>query len=316
MIFIDAAQGILTILVMISVGYVLTSKGWFNEEIASLFSKLVVNISLPALMISNLMDTFTKDKLLHYGMGSLAAFASILIAYILAIGLARLLNIDKNRRGAFVALFAFSNTIFIGLPVNQCLFGDKAIPYVLLYYVANTSLFWTMGIYGIARDGNNGDRLPVLSLETIKKIFSPALMGFITGIVFIFLGIKLPRFVMDTFKYIGNLTTPLSMFFIGIVIHDMTVKDIKFDNKVLALLIGRFIISPLLAFAVLYFLPLEILMKKVFIIQSSLPVMTQISIVSRAYGSDHKFAAMMITITTVLSLLVIPFYMYIMNGIF
>lgn len=316
MVFIDAAQSILTIIIMISTGYVLTSKGWFDEKTSALFSRIVVNISLPALMISNLTSTFTKDKLLHYGLGSVAAFISILIAYILAIGMAYLLSIDKNKKGIFAALFAFSNTIFIGLPVNQCLFGDKAIPYVLLYYVANTSLFWTVGIYGIARDGNNGASLPLFSMDTIKKIFSPALLGFIVGIVLILLNIKLPRFVADTLKYVGSLTTPLSMFFIGIVIHEMSIRDIKFDSRVFILLIGRFIISPLLAFAILYTLPLDLLLKKVFIIQSSLPVMTQISIVSRAFNSDHKFAAMMITLTTILSLLVIPFYMSIMNGIF
>jgi len=305
----SAAQGILTILIMIFTGYILTAKGWFDDKAAALFSRIVVNVSLPALMISNLMSTFTRDKLLHYGLGSLAAFISIFIAYILALAVSYIFKIGNNERGLFAALFAFSNTIFIGIPVNQSLFGDKAIPYVLLYYVANTSLFWTIGIYGIIKDGNRDERMPLFSPETVKKILSPALMGFITGVLLILMGIKLPRFAMDTFKYIGDLTTPLSMFFTGIVIHNTGIEHIKFDKKIFLLSIGRFIVSPLLAFAALHFFPLNPLMKRVFIIQSSLPVMTQIAIVSRAYNGDHRFAAMMVTLTTALSLLVIPIYM-------
>ena len=55
--------------------------------------------------------------------------------------------------GTFASMFTLSNTIFIGLPVNFVLFGEGSLPYVLLNYIANTSFFWTIGAYSIARDG-------------------------------------------------------------------------------------------------------------------------------------------------------------------
>lgn len=318
MILINSMQSVLTILIIILIGYVLSAKGWFDERTSSLFSKMVVNVSLPALMISNLMTTFDKDKLYSLSVGLVAPFVIMIFSYALSFFLGSLLKVESNKRGVFCALFAFSNTIFIGLPINQGLFGDKAVPYVLLYYIANTTLFWTLGAYGISTDDpakeNKNKLSSFFSTNTLKRIFSPPLMGFITALILIILGIQLPSFIMDTCKYIGNLTTPLSMFFIGIVIHSVNLKDLKFNRETLLILFGRFIFSPVLALILLSYFPVDnILMKRVFVVQTSLPVMTQISIVAKAYNSDHKFAAIMATLTTAASLIIIPVYMYIMN---
>ncbi len=43
-------------------------------------------------------------------------------------------------------MFAFSNSVFIGVPVSRALFGEAVLPYTLLYYLANTSLFWGRGL--------------------------------------------------------------------------------------------------------------------------------------------------------------------------
>lgn len=321
MVILNAMQSVLTILSMVALGYILTHRGWFDDKISNVFSKLVTTVSLPALMISNLTSSFDKKTLTQLGSGFLIPFAIIVISYIIGLLIAKPLGIPKNQRGVFTALLSFSNTIFIGLPVNQSLFGDTAVPYVLLYYIANTTIFWTVGIYGIGLDGKDpkdsnskGGFLSLLSLATLKKIFSPALGGFAVGIIVILLDIKLPAFVLDTCKYIGNLTTPLSMLFTGIVIYTIDLKKIKFDLKMFILLLGRFLLAPMLALAVVYYLPFgDVLMKKVFVIQTALPVMTQISIVAKSYGADHEYAAIMVTLTTIASLIIIPLYMYIIT---
>ncbi|WZK65885.1 hypothetical protein V3472_12050 [Lacticaseibacillus rhamnosus] len=49
-------------------------------------------------------------------------------------------------------MFVNANTIFIGLPLNLALFGDKAVPYFLMYYVVNTVSTWTVGAFIMAWD--------------------------------------------------------------------------------------------------------------------------------------------------------------------
>lgn len=307
----DAVQGVLTVLSMILLGYVLSRRGWFEGQTSGLFSKLVIKVSLPALIVSNLLNTFDKAMLLEAGMGVLVPMVCMLLLYGVGLLLARILNMPSYNRGIFVAMFAFSNTIFVGLPINVALFGEESTIYALLYYFANTALFWTIGIGGMLQSNGKGNGLSISG--RLKNFMSPPLISFIFSLLLIFLNISLPRFVMDALKYIGNLTTPLSMLYIGMVVNSVAVEEVKFNKDMLAILLGRFVMAPLLILIFMYFLPLPVLMKKVFVIQASMPTMTQIAIVSQAYGTDYKYAATMVTVTTVASLFFIPLYMIVLN---
>ncbi|QXE21129.1 AEC family transporter [Clostridium sp. 001] len=309
MVVLNAIGSVLSIVIMICTGCVLTKFKWLNENISKVFSKLVCNVALPCLMISNLMGNFTRDKLDHIGKGLIIPVLSMAIGYILAILISKIIKVKKERTGTFRSMFFVSNSIFIGLPINLALFGSKSVPYVLLYYIANTTFFWTIGAYGISSDGQADKKTSIFSKETLNRIFSPPLMGFIIAMIFIFCGIKLPKFVMDTCKYFGDMTTPLSMLFIGITIYYVDIKKMKMSKDIFFVLIGRFIISPVLIIFLAGFFPIPELMKKVFIIQAAMPVMTNTSIVAKAYGADYEYAAVVTSLTTALSLLVIPIYM-------
>ncbi|MFZ5353063.1 MAG: AEC family transporter [Bacillota bacterium] len=314
MVIINALQSVLTVVIVIFLGYILTARKWFDDSTGRLFSKLVVNISLPAMMISNIMTSFKREDLQNAGRGIVIPFISMLIVYIAAAVLSRLFNINKGRRGLFETMFFVSNTIFIGMPVNIALFGEQSVPYVLLYYIANTTLFWTYGIGKIKNDaGHEPDKL--FTTSTLKKIMSPPLMGFAAGVVLVLLNVQLPKFIMDSCKYIGNLTTPLSLLFIGITFHSIDLKEIRPSMDMGLLLLGRFVISPLTVYALSLLIPIPVLMTKVFIIQSAMPVIVNAAVTSRAFGADYKFATIMVTVTTIASLLFIPIYMLLLSGL-
>lgn len=313
-VILNAFESVLSIVAMIALGYYLTRRGLFDEGVAKLFTKLVVNVSLPAMMVSNLLTVFDREKLYSAGKGIIIPFASILICYGAAMLIALLIKVKPERKGIFQAMFFASNTIFMGMPVNLALFGEQSTPYVLFYYAANTSLFWTLGIYSISRD-KDGCEDRIFSIGTAKRIFSPPLLGLLAGLLLVSLGIKLPGFIMDSCKYIGNLTTPLSLLFIGITFSTINIKGIKLDKDMAALLFGRFVFSPLVVYALARAIPIPSLMTKVFIIQSAMPVIAQSAITARAYDVDYRYATVMVTITTVLSVLFIPVYMVLMSGI-
>lgn len=314
MVILQSVQSILSIMLMISLGYVLTSRGWFDENSSTLLVKLVVKLSLPLLMIHDLMNNFNKENLLASAGGLLVPFLSIAFCYLLSFVTAKFAKIPTERQGVFRSMFFNSNTIFMGLPINLALFGENSIPYVLLYYIANTVYFWTFGVYEINRDGNGGYK-KLFSMETVKEILSPPLISFLFAIVMILLGIRLPSFIMDTFRYVGNLTTPISMLFIGITIHSIDLKTIKISKDMLVLFAGRFIISPISIILLTLFFPLPTLMRNVFVIQAAMPVMTNTAIISRAYDADSKYVAVMIAATTIATLFVIPVYRVLLNQI-
>lgn len=314
MVIFRSLESILSIIIIISLGYYLTARRWFNDETSSLLTKLVTRISLPAYMVVNLVTTFDRAKLHELSGGLVIPAASILLSYFIGIALSRLLDIPPGRRGTFQTMFCISNTIFIGLPVNLALFGEKSIPYALLYYIANTVFFWTAGVYSISRDGD-GRETGLFSPATLRKVFSPPLLGFLLGIVLVVLELPLPGFVLDTGKYLGNLTTPLSMLFIGIAIHAVDFRTIRFSKDMAALMFGRMLVTPVLIILLSHFVSAPLLMKEVFIIQASLPIMTQVSIIARTYNADHEYAAIMTTATTLQAIVSIPLFMHFIDKI-
>lgn len=315
----NALQSVLSVILMIALGFILAKRRWFEGGASALISRLVVSVALPAYMISNLMGGYDRAELLSMLPGLPIPFAVMLACFAIASCLAALLRVPAARKGTFTTLFALSNTIFIGLPVNLMLFGDASLSYVLLYYISNTVLFWTIGVYGIARDGalrKGGQKPSLISVEGLKRILSPPLVAFIAAAVMILLGIRLPKSVMDLCKNLGAMTTPLSMLFIGIVISRVEWRKLRLERDHFVILAGRFLLSPLLLTLIVRWLDLPLLMKQVFLIQASMPAMTQIPILAEAYGADAEYAGIGTSLTTVLSLVTIPAYMGLVGLVF
>lgn len=309
-IFLRSISGILVILGMILVGFVIGEKGWFDDKSRGLLAKLVTQVALPCYMLYTITQRFTAAALLKMLPELRFPALSMVILLGIATAVARIFAVRQDRRGLFISMFFNSNTIFVGLPINQALFGDASIPYVLIYYMCNTTFFWTLGTYLIQRDGEGEAQFDLKT--SLKKVFSPPLMGFLLGLVMVMLQIKLPAFLASDLQYLGNLTTPLSMIFIGLSVSHVGVKQLVLGKEQLLILLGRFLVAPLLMASIVYWLPLPSLMKQVFIIQSAMPVMTNAPVVARLYGADSDYAAVMVTETTLATMVVIPFLMLLM----
>lgn len=309
-IFLKSISGILVILGMILVGFVIGEKGWFDDKSRGLIAKLVTQIALPCYMLYTITQRFTAADLLKMLPALRFPALSMVVLLGIATAVARIFAVRQDRRGLFISMFFNSNTIFVGLPINQALFGDDSIPYVLIYYMCNTTFFWTLGTYLIQRDGEGEAQFDLKT--SVKKVFSPPLMGFILGLVLVMLQIKLPAFLASDLQYLGNLTTPLSMIFIGLSVSHVGVKQLVLGKEQLLILLGRFLVAPLLMATIVYWVPLPSLMKQVFIIQSAMPVMTNAPVVARLYGADSDYAAVMVTETTLATMVVIPILMLLM----
>ena len=309
-IFLRSISGILVILGMILVGFIIGEKGWFDDKSRGLLAKLVTQVALPCYMLYTITQRFTAADLLKMLPALRFPALSMVILLGIATGVARIFAVRQDRRGLFISMFFNSNTIFVGLPINQALFGDASIPYVLIYYMCNTTFFWTLGTYLIQRDGEGEAQFDIRI--SLKKVFSPPLMGFLLGLVFVILQIKLPAFLASDLQYLGNLTTPLSMIFIGLSVSHVGVKQLVLGKEQLLILLGRFLVAPLLMASIVYWMPLPNLMKQVFIIQSAMPVMTNAPVVARLYGADSDYAAVMVTETTLATMVVIPILMLLM----
>ena len=295
---------VITILLLMAVGLLMKKRNVIDNKTEKSLAKIIQNYCVPALMIYNVTKSFTTEFLSKYKLSILAVLSSYVIMFILSFIIIKIFSINKDNQGIFTAMFSFSNTIFIGVPIITGVFGDAGIPYLMLYYLANTFMFWSIGVYFIGMD--KGRKL--LSLESLRKFFNPGIISFFIAMLLLYFKITLPDPLLKSAGYLSSMVTPLSTLYMGSVIGDIKFKDLHYIKDTILVLLGRFIIAPLIMLTIMKYFNFDTDITRVFIIASSLPVMTNVSVTAGLYGKDTKYAAFMTTLTTVLYIFVLPFY--------
>lgn len=314
-IFLSSISSVVVIVLIMLLGYILRIKKWLADDFAANISKLIVQIALPASIFISVQNNLTRGSLLGLLEDLVVPLIGVIISYLVAFGLEKLLKIPVGRRGVFVNAIANANTIFIGMPLNVALFGNKAMPYFLIYYVINTVSTWAFGIFLIQND--DPTRLNEKKKHKLnwKKLLPMPLVGFIVAIIWLLTGLKLPTFASDTFTYVGNLVTPLSLIYIGIVLADSGIKNVKFDKDTIVALVGRLILSPIIMillvriFAPHVGLPLTRMMSDTFVVQSATPALAVLPILADEAHGDVKYATNVVVLSTLLFIVVVPVLM-------
>nr|MDD6336693.1 AEC family transporter [bacterium] len=288
---------------IVLLGAFLTHKKWMNPSVADFLSRIVTRVALPCLVVTNLNQYFDRQGLFAAGKLIIMPLLSMLITIAIGWGLVYACRIPKGRRGIFVALITFSNTVFVGLPVCTALFGESASGLALCYYLANTLLFWSLGVWMIARDNPQASNAPSAQW---KRLISPPMIAVLLTSLQIGLGIPLPGFLLKATRYVGNLCTPLALMFIGYTLYGSFRRGLRWTRGMTAVLVGRLLLAPMLVFGLGYVMGTDSLAVDVFVIQAAMPSMSQMPLIARSYGADEEFAATCTALSTLISLLVLP----------
>lgn len=309
----EAIQAVLMVVIIIAVGYFVSWKGWAGKTVTNFISNLIVNVTLPCTAVTAFLTSFTAETLADSWIYILASFLAIGVTWLIAKLVIKIAKIEKTQRGVFTALFSFSNSVFIGLPVATAIFGDDALIFALFYYVANTTFMNSLGFVEIARDGMElscgGKGVCFTAKDILKKIFKPPMIAVILGFILVMLGVRLPVFLDSALSYIGGITSPLALMFVGMVLQRTGISCVrKIDRGISWTLVGRYLVSPLVMLGVTACMGLAAFPSEVLTIQMSLPAMVTATIFAEAAGADTEFAARGVAVTTLLSFITIPIY--------
>ena len=305
--FLTSITSIIPIIAIIVLGYILQVKGWFGDAFGPNLSRLIMNIALPASIFVSVMKYLTLDKLISLSGGLLYTFVAFILGYIVAYIAVVVFKVRPGRRGTMINTFVNANTIFIGLPLNVALFGDQALPYFLIYYITNTISTWTLGVYLMTSDSKSGQSKEASKFDW-KKLLPAPLVGFLVALLCLILRISTPDFATNTLTYVGNIVTPLSLIYIGIVLAKAGLNTIAFDKDTIVTLVGRFILVPLIMLLVLKFFAPNMATAefKTFMIQSATPALAVLPILANQGKGDVEFSTNVVTLSTVLFIIVIP----------
>ncbi len=296
------AETIWTVLILVTVGYVLYRVKWIQNDGIKLLTRLAVYIATPCLAINSLYDYVTPEQLSDSWLAVLIVACGMLFGAFLSWLGGRFARVPEKRRGHVMAMGAFPNVMFVGFPIVTGILGDACVPYVMYYFMTIRIMIWTFGLYFIRRDAL-GKKVPLLSKDSLKGLLNAPVITFLVCLLLVSAQVRLPEWIHKTCGYFGNMVTPLSLIMIGAVMGRCGIKkSLKFERGMETILLSRFVFAPLATFALAYFCGFEPIGVQALTLVAAMPVMSQAVILCEQYGGDSDFAAKNIVVTTILCL--------------
>lgn len=305
--FLHAVSSVTIILLLTATGYCCAEKGWMNAQAKSFISKLTMRIAIPCMCIYGLTSNLTRELLAESWQFLLVPTLCTVAAFLLSWAVGRALRLARGRLGVFMMMCSVSNAIFVGLAMCMELFGEVCVPYVMLYYLVNTSFVQLVGLTLVRWSGGGGkapERHPLVRFFT-----TPAVIGVLVGVGLVLLDLTPPALVMSYCKYMNNLVTPLALLLTGYILHEIGLRQLRLTRDIGVMLAFRFLLSPAAAWALCAAFGVTGLARSVLLVETAMPVVTQTVVAAAEYGADEEFAAQGAAISTLASFVVIPVLM-------
>ena len=305
-----------SLLLLIFVGVLLGKSPVIKKNNGDLvISHFLANWALPCFIFNNIYSSFEGPRdIVDVFINLPISFGLILLMLVIGAVFARLMKISPERQGAFANANAFANTSFVGFPMITTLFGPEIMPYGMVYYIANTLLFFTAGTWLLARDAGKNE--PIFTKAGLKKIFTPMMISMLLGIAAKLCNLHLPGFVDNSLDYFNSVCPCMGMIFVGIVISKNASGLKTYVGDISRLILLRYFVTPFVIGSFLLLIPADNTIKAAYFILSLLPSITQMSIMSRVIGSDSTFCAIWLTVSSTIGIAYVPVIVLLAEKIF
>ena len=304
--FLNSVQSVTVILLLTATGYLCGAKGWMKADTKAFLSKFLLTVAVPCMSVSGLRGNLTRDMLAGSLRMLTVPFLCTAILFALAFVLARLLRLPRRQVGVFLVMCSLSNSMFVGYAMCTELFGEACVPYVMLYYLASTTFTQTLAMWLIRWSAESG-RQPWA--HSLRFLASPTVLGVLTGFLVVLLDVRLPSFLASYLRYTSNIVTPIALLLTGYIIYDIGLSQLRLDRTLAVALLFRFLAAPgIFALGCAAF-GVTGLARSTFLVEASMPVVTQTVVAASQYGADERLAARGAALSTLLSFVVIPVLM-------
>ena len=312
--FFNAVSAVVVLLLLMLVGYFMGVSGWMTAGEKRFLGKYIINIAVPCNCLVGLLNNLDREMLAEAGWMLLGAVLGVSATLLLGVALATLLRLPRNQWGVFVSMVGLSNTLFIGLPLSTQLFGEQAVPFVMLYYLGNTVFLQTVALSLIERSGSKGGEKRSIGSILLGLLQKPPILGTFAGILFLMIGYRPPEILMKAAGYVGGAVTPLALLYCGYIVYELGLKNLRFSRGLPTMLVTRLFIAPIICMAMCNLFGMSGLARDVFIVESALPVVSQVTVMAGKFGADEKYAAAGATLSTLGSFVTIPILMVFLAG--
>lgn len=291
---------------LIFLGFILRKKDFINEKINKGLSNILVDIALPALIITSMMVEINNKLLNHVIFFTIVTIIIYLVILVISEIITRFFNLSLAEDTIFKFLLIFSNVGYMGIPIIKTVFPENGIIFNSINLIFFNVLVWTYGVYLFNR--NNKDYN-----FKYRNIFNNGVIAIIIGFTLLFTGYRLPIFITGSLEMLGNITFPISMLIIGSSLVEVNFKTLFLNKRLILVTLLRLIVYPLLTLAILSFFNLDPIITQISVILVAMPAAAQAVLFAGKFDGDYKLASGGIFLTTLFSIITIPLFIYLLT---
>ena len=286
------------ICLMLFLGVVLKRIGLINDNFIDVASKIVFQITLPAMLFLSLVQSehnFSASSTLV-----LFALAANFAFFLTATLSTKLLFRDSKDQGVIIQGGFRANTGIIGLAYVANIYGNQGVALAAIYVASITVLYNIQAVIALTPKGKDtGDKAIQAIAKSITK--NPLIIAISLGVFCYVLSIPIPKMVTDAGQYLAKMTLPLALLCTGGSLDISSLKQEKLATWFSSSY--RLIASPLLITLTALALGFEGLDLGLLFLMSAAPTAAASYVMARAMGGNATLAANIIALTTMGSLI-------------
>lgn len=298
----------LIFVVLMMTGYIVAKKGIAGPEFTKTASKLVINFFMAATIINSVLKISPDMVEMNFGI----IFVVLTISMAAGFGLAALAGLCipmvKKGGGVVQLLMGAPNTMFIALPVLDQIFGPVAVFYCSLSAIPFNVILYTYGVWLLKR-GSEENKVH------LKEVLTVPLISTIVAALIFFIQPPIPRVVSELCGSISGATMPMSMIVIGSSLGSVNLLDTFKNGKLYFISFFKLVFIPAVVWLICSFITTDSVLLISAVILAASPAAVMISILAIQYTGDGVFASEGILHGTVLSMIIIPLWVYLLSAV-
>lgn len=279
--------------IFICIGYILFKKKMISVVGSKELSNLLLYVILPAVIINSYNVESTPERV----EGLVISFIVSLLALIISIGVCALIYGKRKKIDHFGV--AFSNAGFMGIPIATAILGNENVFYISAFVALLNIFQWTYGVVVMT------DSKDCIKLD--KLIKNPILIAMVIGLSIFFLQIPVPEVGTKTISSLANLNAPIAMIILGVYLAQTDLKSIFLGKEMYISSFIRLVFIPGFTLIMLSFLPINPNIKLAVMIAASAPIGSNVAVFAQIYDLDYTYAVKTVCLTTILSVVSMPF---------
>lgn len=288
-------------LVMIA-GVICGRFGVIDEHTNKRLSKLLIYVTMPLLLISSFQDMAYSPSDMGRLMQVLLISVAVYIATIL-LGTVLYRRTEPGKRSILRFALVFNNVAYMGFPLLNGLFGHEAVFYASGFILPFNVLIWTYGIMQFSRKGED---------RHIKRaLLNPGTISILIALPLYLLSVRLPAPVLAAVDMLGDMTGPLGMLVIGVLLSHSRIKDLFAGWEMYIASAMRLLVVPLATYGVLSLLSVDKTMTSIIVIITGMPVAVNSAIFAEMFDGDAHLASRTVIFSTLAAMVTIPLILYI-----